>query len=162
INDGVFHHLVLIRDVTAMKLALYVDGTEVDEEDLDPAAAGALENEDSEADPMTIGTNILGGTSSPANEFTGLIDDVKRSTTTDYPDTTAPVVSPAVSGPLGKDGWYVGNVTVGWNIATKSFVRSSTGCGPVVLTSDTAGSPFSCHATTVAGSGAGSVTVKRD
>jgi hypothetical protein len=162
INDGVFHHLVLIRDVEAMKLALYVDGTEVDEEDLDPAAAGALANEDSEADPMTIGANILGGASSPANEFTGLIDDVKLSTTTDYPDTTAPVVSPAVSGPLGNNGWYLGNVTVGWSIATRSFVRSKTGCDPVGLTSDTAGSSFSCHATTVAGSGSGSTTVKRD
>ncbi|HEY7631735.1 MAG TPA: LamG domain-containing protein, partial [Thermoleophilaceae bacterium] len=162
INDGVFHHLVLIRDVTAMKLALYVDGTEVDEEDLDPGAAGALANEDSEADPMTIGGHIEGGATFEANAFTGLVDDVKLSTTTDYPDTTAPVVSPAVSGPLGKNGWYVGNVTVGWNIATHSFVRSQTGCDPVVVTTDTGGGSFSCHATTVAGSGSSSTTVKRD
>src|SRR5204863_2002748 len=75
INDGVFHHLVLIRDVEAMKLAIYVDGTEVDEEDLDPGAAGALANADSEADPMTLGAAIEGGASFPANAVTGLIDD---------------------------------------------------------------------------------------
>lgn len=162
IGDGVFHHLVFIRDVPAMKLALYVDGTEVSEENLDPGAAGALQNEDAEADPLTIGANITGGTADPENFFHGAIDDVRLSTTTDYPDTTPPTVSPAVTGPLGKEGWYVGNVQVGWAINAKSFVRSSTGCGPVPLTSDTSGAAFSCHATTVAGSGSGSVTVKRD
>jgi hypothetical protein len=162
INDGVFHHLVLIRDVAAMKLAIYVDGTEVDEENLDPGAAGALANEDAEADAMTIGADIQGGTSSPANEFTGTIDDVRLSTSADYPDTTPPTVSPAVSGPLGNGGWYVGDVTVGWNIAAHSFVRSSSGCDPLPLTSDSSGASFSCQATTVAGSGSGSVTVKRD
>jgi hypothetical protein len=162
VNDGVFHHLVFIRDVQAHKLALYVDGTEVDEEDLDPGAAGALANQDSEADPMTLGAAIEGGASFPANEFTGLIDDVKVSTTADYPDTTAPVVSPNVSGPAGNAGWYVGDVTVGWNIATHSVVRSSTGCGPAPVTADTAGSSFSCSATTVAGTGSGSVAIKRD
>jgi hypothetical protein len=111
---------------------------------------------------MTIGAAIEGGASFPANEFTGQIDDVKVSTSADYPDTTAPVVSPAVSGPLGGGGWYTGDVQVGWNIATHSFVRSSTGCSPQPVTSDTAGASFSCQATTVAGTGSGSVTLKRD
>ena len=162
INDGAFHHLVFIRDVQANKLALYLDGTEVDEEDLEPGAAGALANQDSEADPLTIGTNITGGTSDPENEFTGLIDDVRLSTSADYPDVTPPVVSPAVTGPVGKNGWYVGNTTVGWTIGTHSIVRSSSGCDPQPVASDTAGASFNCQATTAGGSGSGSVTVRRD
>jgi hypothetical protein len=162
IDDGAFHHIVFIRDVAAMKLALYVDGTEVAEEDLSPGAAGALANEDSEADPMQIGAHFEGGTSDPVHEFHGLIDDVRLSTTADYPDTTPPAVSPAVSGPLGNAGWYVGDVQAGWAIGTASFVRSSSGCDTVPITSDTSGTTLTCQATTVAGSGSASVTIRRD
>src|SRR5690349_22829810 len=77
IADGVFHHLVFIRDVAAMKLAMYVDGTEVAEQDLDPGAAGALANQDGEADPLTIGAAVNGGTADRKDFFAGTIDDVR-------------------------------------------------------------------------------------
>jgi hypothetical protein len=162
VADGAFHHLVFIRDVAAMKLALYVDGTEVSEEDLDPGAAGALANQDSEADPLTIGATVTGGTTDLENLFDGAIDDVRLSTSADYPDTTPPSITPALTGPLGNAGWYVGNVQAGWTINTASVIRSSSGCGVVPITSDTAGAGLTCQATTAAGTGSGSVTVKRD
>ena len=101
VADGVFHHIVFIRDVTAMKLGLYVDGTEVSEQDLEPGVAGALANQDSEADPLTIGANVTGGTSALENFFHGAIDDVRLSTSADYPDTTPPSITPALTGTLG-------------------------------------------------------------
>jgi hypothetical protein len=162
IADGVFHHLVFIRDVAAMKLAMYVDGTEVAEHDLDPGAAGALANQDGEADPLTIGAAINGGTSDRKLFFNGAIDDVRVFDSANYPDTTPPSVTPNVTGPLGNAGWYVGDVQAGWTITSASVVRSSTGCGTVPISADTAGTTLTCSATTVAGSGSNSVTIKRD
>jgi glycosidase len=79
-------------------------------------------------------------------------------------DSSLPVIVPTVSGPLGASGWYVGNVTVNWTV-TDSFsgIASSSGCGPVTLTSYTTGTLLSCSATSVAGlANTGSVTVKLD
>src|SRR6476620_11612191 len=92
--DGAFHRYVLIRDVEANKLALYVDGIEVAEEDLDPGAAGPLGDDDGEADPLTIGAYIIGGSSTPNGLVNGAVDEVKLYTGTLYPDTTPPVVTP--------------------------------------------------------------------
>jgi len=162
IADGAFHHIVFIRDVGAMKLALYVDGTEVAEQDLDPGVAGALANQDGEADPLTIGAAVNGGTADRKDFFDGVIDDVRMSTSADYPDTTPPAITPAITGPAGNAGWYTGNVQAGWTISSASIVRSSTGCDTVPITADTAGTPLSCTATTAGGTGSNSVTIKRD
>jgi hypothetical protein len=162
IADGVFHHLVFIRDVEGSRLAMYVDGTEVKDDPLDPAAAGALVNQDGEADPLTIGAIITGGLTTPEDLFDGAIDDVRLSNSADYPDTTPPVITPAVSGPAGNAGWYVGDVQAGWTINSASIVRSSSGCDTVPITGDTPGTTLACHATTAAGNGSGSVTIKRD
>jgi len=162
VADGSFHHLVFIRDVAAMKLAMYVDGNEVAEQDLDPGAAGALANQDGEADPLTIGAAVNGGTTDRKDFFDGAVDDVRMSDSADYPDHTPPAVTPAVTGPLGNAGWYVGNVNAGWTIASASVVRSSTGCDTVPITSDTAGTQLTCSATTAGGTGSNSMTIKRD
>ena len=61
--DGAFHRYAFVRDVEAGKLALYIDGIEVAEQDLEQAAAGPLGNDDGEADPITIGAYIGGGRS---------------------------------------------------------------------------------------------------
>src|SRR5205823_7077185 len=98
----------------------------------------------------------------PEHLFDGAIDDVRLSSSADYPDTTPPVVTPADSGPLGNAGWYVGNVQAGWTIATASIVRSSSGCDTLPITADTAGTTLSCSATTAGGTGSGAVTIKRD
>jgi len=56
-------------------------------------------------------------------------------------DTTAPVITPSISGTLGNNGWYTSNVTV---------------------SSDTAGVSFTCQATSDGGTDSNSVTLKRD
>jgi hypothetical protein len=77
IDDGVFHHVALVRDVTAGKLRLYVDGSLDAEQDLNAGASGSISNIDGDADPVTIGGGILGGTSNPDPNvvFTGVIDE---------------------------------------------------------------------------------------
>src|SRR5262245_21202802 len=106
IADGSFHRITFIRDVVAAKLALYVDGIEVAEEDLDSGASGALQNADGEADPLTIGAQLEGGTGTPIDDFNGAIDEVRFIEGTSYPDTTPPTITPNVTGALGQNGWY--------------------------------------------------------
>src|SRR6476620_9932402 len=65
IDDGVFHHVAFVRDVAAGKLSLYVDGALDVEQTIDAAVTGPISNIDGEADPVTIGGVIQGGTSSP-------------------------------------------------------------------------------------------------
>jgi Concanavalin A-like lectin/glucanases superfamily len=160
--DGAFHHIVFIRDNEAARLALYVDDSEVADEPLNPGAAGPTANLDSEADPLTIGAAIQGGTGTPFQFAHGAIDEVKVYSGAAYPDSTPPAVTPAVSGPLGAGGWYVGNVNTAWTITDESLVRSSSGCDPMPITADTAGATLTCEATTAGGTGSGSVTIKRD
>jgi hypothetical protein len=105
---------------------------------------------------------ITGGSTVPEHLFTGAIDDVRMSNSAVYPDTTPPVVTPAITGPLGNAGWYTGNLSAGWSIASASVIRSSTGCDTVPITTDTAGTALSCSATTAGGTGSGSTTIKRD
>ncbi len=78
-------------------------------------------------------------------------------------DSTPPVITPTVTGPLGTNGWYVGNVNVSWTVTDpNSAVTSQTGCGPITVTADTAGDTLTCTATSSGGTASQSVTVKRD
>ena len=77
IDDGVFHHVALVRDVAAGKLRLYVDGALDAEKAIGAGASGSISNIDGDADPVTIGAGLLGGTSNPDPdvEFKGVIDE---------------------------------------------------------------------------------------
>ncbi len=79
-------------------------------------------------------------------------------------DATPPTLEPVVTGDLGEDGWYVGDVTVSWTAAdATSGIDPATACAPSVLAEDTAGKVFSCTVSDRAGNAASSsVTVKRD
>lgn len=76
-------------------------------------------------------------------------------------DTTAPVVTPAVTGTL-VNGWYTSNVTVSWAIADPESSFTSSGCSVESVTSDTAGTTFTCTATSAGGTTTERVTIKRD
>lgn len=79
------------------------------------------------------------------------------------PDTTAPVITPNVSGTLGTNGWYTSNVDVSWTVTdAESTVTSTSGCGPSTVSLDTAGVTFTCSATSTGGTNSQSVTIKRD
>ncbi len=78
-------------------------------------------------------------------------------------DTTAPVIAPHVTGTLGQNGWYTGNVNVSWTVSDdESTVSSSSGCGPTTISTDTAGVTLTCTATSAGGTDSRSVTIKRD
>jgi hypothetical protein len=79
-------------------------------------------------------------------------------------DTTPPVITPSVSGTLGKNGWYTSGVNVFWSVTDpESGIASSTGCSTVTLSSNTAGTTITCSATNGGGlSGSASVTINID
>jgi hypothetical protein len=78
-------------------------------------------------------------------------------------DTTPPVITPSVSGALGNDGWYIGNVTVSWSVVdNESSVSSKSGCDTATVSTDTTGVTFTCSATSGGGTASQSVTVQRD
>ncbi|MBM3934803.1 MAG: hypothetical protein FJ319_10980 [SAR202 cluster bacterium] len=93
---------------------------------------------------------------------------------TSQDDLTPPVITPVVTGVLGPGGWYRSNVAVAWNVADPQHPVSTLGCEGGSVTSDTAGQPFSCEASSGPGlagispfmgtalTSAGSLTVRRD
>jgi uncharacterized protein YjbJ (UPF0337 family) len=90
----------------------------------------------------------------------------KRATVTVVGDTTAPSVDAVVTGTLGDNGWYTGDVHVSWQIVdAESSITSRNGCEAADVTADTtaAGTTFSCSATSDGGtSPVRTVTIKRD
>jgi len=79
------------------------------------------------------------------------------------PDITAPIIAPTVTGTLGDNGWYTSDVSVSWSVTdAESAIASSTGCGASSVTSDNAGTTFTCSATSAGGTSSQSVTIKRD
>lgn len=78
-------------------------------------------------------------------------------------DTTAPSIVVDVTGTLGNDGWYTGDVTVTWTVTDgESAIGSQTGCDEVTISTDTAGTTLTCTATSAGGTASESVTIKRD
>ena len=80
-----------------------------------------------------------------------------------FTDATPPVVESEVNGPKGENGWYVGDVTVSWNVSDPESAFTTSGCDKTVVDTDTAGATFTCTATSLGGTTtAGPVTIKRD
>ena len=78
-------------------------------------------------------------------------------------DSTSPIITPTVTGTVGDNGWYTGDVEVTWSVTDpESGVSTSTGCDATSVISDTAGVTFTCSATSGGGTSSQSVTVKRD
>ena len=57
----------------------------------------------------------------------------------------APSISPAITGTLGANGWYVTNVTVNWIV--QPLPLSSTGCDARTFVTDTPSTRLTCSAT---------------
>ncbi|HEY3161420.1 MAG TPA: LamG-like jellyroll fold domain-containing protein [Vicinamibacterales bacterium] len=77
-------------------------------------------------------------------------------------DTTPPVVTPVVTGVLGGDGWYIGNVTVQWSVEDPdSPVTIDSGCTTVTVATDGI-SQSACRATSHGGTTLDSVSIPRD
>jgi probable HAF family extracellular repeat protein len=76
-------------------------------------------------------------------------------------DTTPPVVTANIKGALGADGWYTGDVTIGWTVADLESAITSAPCVGSTVTTDTAGTTFTCTATSTGGSTTQSITIRR-
>lgn len=76
VNDGRWHHLVGLRDTTASKIDLYVDGAFAVEGNLDQTHNGPLTNNDNEIDPIVIAGTGNAGAATYTATFTGAIDEV--------------------------------------------------------------------------------------
>jgi hypothetical protein len=78
-------------------------------------------------------------------------------------DHDAPLIEPVVTGVLGDNGWYVGDVQVSWSVSDPdSPISASSGCDAVTLATDTGGAGFTCSATSLGGTASRTVTIKRD
>ncbi|HBY62290.1 MAG TPA: hypothetical protein DEH78_20910, partial [Solibacterales bacterium] len=77
-------------------------------------------------------------------------------------DTTAPVVTPVVTGAQGANGWYTGPVSISWNVTdAESGIADS--CAPVTLATETSGQTVTCVGRNQAGlETTAAVTVKID
>ena len=52
-------------------------------------------------------------------------------------DTTPPEIDVSISGPMGDNGWYIGDVGIAWQVDDReSGIVDAVGCGPLTITSD--------------------------
>ncbi|WP_164020782.1 ELWxxDGT repeat protein [Pyxidicoccus trucidator] len=78
-------------------------------------------------------------------------------------DPTPPRIVPEVVGTLGEGGWYTSDVSVSFHVEDdESPLGEASGCGPFVLTFDSAGRTVTCTASSWGGSATQSVLLKRD
>ena len=79
-------------------------------------------------------------------------------------DVTPPAITPIVTGTVGGDGWYVGNVTVQFTVADPEspIVSQSYACGGITLTNDTPYGSITCEATSHGGGSTQTVLIRRD
>jgi hypothetical protein len=75
----------------------------------------------------------------------------------------APDVQSNLSGTLGTNGWYGGDVALSWALNGNGLsITGQTGCDPTSITTDTTGQTFTCSATSAGGTTTETVTIKRD
>lgn len=122
-------------------------------------------NSDSDGDGLTnaeeheIGTNPT----NPDTDGDGINDGSDPFPLGEPKDKTPPVITVAVAGTSGNDGWHTSDVNVSWTVVdNESPITVQTGCAPSNVITDTSGQTFTCAATSAGGSASRSVTIKRD
>jgi hypothetical protein len=80
-----------------------------------------------------------------------------------FADPTPPTLVSHVVGLQGNADWYVGDVTVSWEVSDpQSGISAAQGCGTVTVSADTPGATFTCTAASEGGTATHQVVVKRD
>jgi YVTN family beta-propeller protein len=114
-------------------------------------------------------SGLISGTPTQAGsyDFTVLAEDANGfHAEADYTiviNLSAPIITPQITGTMGSNGWYVGNVSLSWSVVDpETPVTSTTGCGNVVRTVNTTGTSYTCEATSDGGTNSVTVTIKLD
>ncbi|MBI4521896.1 MAG: VWA domain-containing protein [Gemmatimonadetes bacterium] len=75
-------------------------------------------------------------------------------------DITPPVITPTVTGTLGDNGWYIGDVGISWAVNDpESAYTIDAGCAAATVDTDTGGVSFGCTATSKGGTSTQTITV---
>jgi hypothetical protein len=98
VNDGMWHHIVGVRDATAMTASVYVDGALAASASPVAAQFGAMTNADNDVDLVTIGASVVAGMTTYTSLYPGVIDEVAIY----HSALTAAQVSAIYSAPQGK------------------------------------------------------------
>lgn len=107
--------------------------------------------------PTTAGNYTFTVTADDANGFSA-----ERSYTIAV-SLSAPVITPVITGTMGNNGWYVGNVTIAWTVNDpETPVTSTSGCGTSIQSVNTTGTGYTCSATSAGGTSSVTVTIKLD
>jgi hypothetical protein len=98
VNDGMWHHIVGVRDSTAKVGSLYVDGALAASANPDAGQFGPMTNLDGDVDLVTIGSSVVAGQTTYTSLFAGAIEEVAIY----HSALTAAQVSAIYSAPEGK------------------------------------------------------------
>ncbi len=114
---------------------------------------------------------LLASAAGPLDVF-GVADDAPAasegpppasSTSNESTGESPPEVTAVITGPEGSGGWYVGDVTLEWEVSDdETPVTSTEGCDPTTVTADTTGDTFTCTATSDGGQTTSTATIARD
>jgi probable HAF family extracellular repeat protein len=91
--------------------------------------------------------------SSPSDALTLLLTPISGA---------VPTITPELNGPLGSNGWYVGDVSLNWTVSSMLPITSTVGCRSKTYTANTRGTKDTCTGTNTAGPNSDSVTIKID
>ena len=124
---------------------------------------------DTDEDGLTDAEEFLHGTNKndPDSDDDGASDGAEVAAGTNPlvfnvpADNTPPVITPLVSGALN-GGWYTSDVAVTWTVTDPETAVTSPACAATTVTTDTAGTTFTCTATSGGGTSTESVIVRRD
>lgn len=159
------------RDATAPTAITFVGG---------PAASSSPYEGEVPAEPTCAATDALSDMASctvsgystaigPHTMTATAIDNAGNRATatrtyTVQDDVSPPTITRVLSG-TASNGWYTSNVGISFTVTdpeTPSSITKSSGCAAATLTTDTAGTDYTCEATSLGGQDAETVTVKRD
>lgn len=77
-------------------------------------------------------------------------------------DDTPPEIVADVTGTMGREGWYVSDVSIAWSVNDPESQVSMTGCEPGLVKDDTGERAFDCAANSLGGAASQRRSVRRD
>ena len=111
VADGLWHHVVVVRDQAAGMLLFYVDGTLAGSVATVGATSGSLTNDDGEPDPLVIGAHVAAGQYTKTDFFHGKIDEVSLYLRALSPAEIAAVYNAGIAGKCAPTPCFYSTIT---------------------------------------------------